>query len=79
MKDVFLPLLIFGEFIFLRKKLDKGYDIYKIIDAQLVICPDEDKQVGEFGGLKSLTSGDDVSYRPIFPLPWLESAKTHLS
>ncbi len=51
------------------KKLDKDYEIDKIIDAQLVICPDEDKQVGEFGGLKSLTGGDDVSYRPIYRPP----------
>ena len=51
------------------KKLDNDYELDKIINAQLVICPDEDKQVGDFGGLKSLTGGDAVTYRRIYQAP----------
>ena len=42
------------------------YETAKIIDKQLVILPDEDKQVGNFSRLKSLTGGDLISYRQIY-------------
>lgn len=48
------------------KKLCNDYEIAKIINTQLVICPDEDIKVGGFGGLKALTGGDTISYRPIY-------------
>lgn len=47
-------------------KLNKDDELARIIDAQLVVCPDEDKQVGRFGGLKSLTGGDSISYRQVY-------------
>jgi len=47
-------------------KLNDDNEIAKIIDTQLVICPDEKKQVGDFGGLLSLTGGDPISYRKIY-------------
>ena len=43
--------------------LDEAYTLAEIIDKQLVICPDEDKKVGGFGGLKALTGGSAISYR----------------
>jgi putative DNA primase/helicase len=51
------------------EKLGDDYEVAKIIDSQLVICPDEDKQVGKYGGLKSLTGGDSVTYREIYKAP----------
>lgn len=51
------------------EKLGDDYELAKIIDSQLVICPDEDKQVGKYGGLKSLTGGDSVTYREIYKSP----------
>lgn len=47
-------------------KLNDDNEIAKIIDTQLVICPDEKKQVGDFSGLLSLTGGDPISYRKIY-------------
>ena len=47
-------------------KLSKDDELARIIDAQLVTCPDEDKQVGRFAGLKSLTGGDSISYRQVY-------------
>jgi len=47
-------------------KLNDDNEIAKIIDSQLVICPDEKKQVGDFSGLLSLTGGDPISYRKIY-------------
>ena len=51
------------------EKLGDDYELAKIIDSQLVICPDEDKQVGKYGGLKALTGGDSVTYREIYKSP----------
>ena len=48
------------------QKLNDDYELAKIINAQLVVCPDEDKQVGSFGGLKALTGGDTITYREIY-------------
>ena len=45
------------------KDLNADYGKAAIIDRQLTVCPDEDKQVGNFGGLKALTGGDNISYR----------------
>ena len=45
------------------------YELAKIIDKQLVTLPDEDKQVGNFSRLKSLTGGDLISYRQIYGSP----------
>ena len=45
------------------QSLDEAYTLAQIIDKQLVICPDEDKKVGGFGGLKALTGGNPISYR----------------
>ena len=45
------------------KTLDEAYTLAEIIDKQLVICPDEDKKIGGFGGLKALTGGSAISYR----------------
>lgn len=47
-------------------KLGDDYEIARFINSQLVICPDEDKQIGNHAGLKSLTGGDNVSYRQIY-------------
>lgn len=47
-------------------KLGDDYELARIINAQVVVCPDEDKQVGNHGGLKALTGGDRVSYRQIY-------------
>lgn len=51
------------------EKLSNDYELAKIIDAQLVIFPDEDKQGGKYGWLKSLTGGDSVTYREIYQSP----------
>lgn len=50
-------------------KLSDDYTIAKIIDKQLVICPDEDKKNGNHGALKALTGGDNISYREIYKKP----------
>lgn len=47
-------------------KLNDDYTIANFINSQLVICPDERKQVGEWSGLLSLTGGDTISYRQIY-------------
>jgi putative DNA primase/helicase len=47
-------------------KLNKDDELARIIEAQIVVCPDEDKQVGRFAGLKSLTGGDSISYRQVY-------------
>jgi putative DNA primase/helicase len=47
-------------------KLNDDYSIANFINSQLVICPDERKQVGEWSGLLSLTGGDTLSYRQIY-------------
>lgn len=47
-------------------KLGNDYTIADIINAQLVICPDERKQVGEWEGLLNMTGGDTISYREIY-------------
>ncbi len=47
-------------------KLGNDYTIADIINAQLVLCPDERKQVGEWEGLLNLTGGDTISYREIY-------------
>ncbi|QIZ72293.1 DUF3854 domain-containing protein [Oxynema aestuarii] len=51
------------------KKLSQDYEIAKIINSQLVVCPDEDRKFGGFGGLKALTGGDNISYREIYKHP----------
>lgn len=38
----------------------------KIIEKQLVICPDEDKTKSGYGAIKSLTGGDSISYRQLY-------------
>lgn len=50
-------------------KLSNDYEIAEFIDKQLVNCPDEDKQHGGYSGLKSLTGGDTIGYRPIYGKP----------
>ena len=47
-------------------KLNDDNEIAKLINAQLVVCPDESKQIGDFQGLKSLTGGDPISYREVY-------------
>ncbi|WDD30133.1 DUF3854 domain-containing protein (plasmid) [Nostoc sp. UHCC 0926] len=47
-------------------KLGEDYTIANIINYQLVVCPDEKKYVGDWGGLLSLTGGDTISYREIY-------------
>lgn len=47
-------------------KLSVDTELARIIGAQLVICPDEDKKVGEHGQLKAMTGGDKISYREIY-------------
>lgn len=47
-------------------KLSVDTEVARIINAQLVICSDEDKKVGEHGQLKAMTGGDKISYREIY-------------
>ncbi|MEC4883745.1 MAG: DUF3854 domain-containing protein [Scytonema sp. PMC 1070.18] len=47
-------------------KLGDDYTIASLINHQLVICPDERKHVGDWGGLLALTGKDSISYREIY-------------
>lgn len=50
-------------------KLNDDYHVATVIDKQLVLCSDEDKQKGNYANLKSMTGGDSVSYRQIYGRP----------
>ncbi|WP_171815452.1 DNA primase family protein [Stanieria cyanosphaera] len=51
------------------KGLTNKYELAKIIDKQLVLCPDEDKQFGDYGNLKAMTGGDSISYEQKYKDP----------
>lgn len=51
------------------KGLTNKYELAKIIDKQLVLCPDEDKQSGDYGNLKAMTGGDSISYEQKYKDP----------
>lgn len=50
-------------------KLSSEYEIAEIIDSQLVVFPDEDKQGGGYSVFKKLTGGDELRYRQIYKSP----------
>ncbi len=47
-------------------RLDEDNVIANIIDKQLVVCPDEKKQLGDNSGILILTGGDNIPYRQIY-------------
>lgn len=50
-------------------KLSSEYEVAEIIDSQLVVFPDEDKQGGGYSVFKKLTGGDELRYRQIYGKP----------
>jgi putative DNA primase/helicase len=47
-------------------RLTEDNVIASIIDKQLVICPDEKKQLGDNSGVLVMTGGDSIGYRQIY-------------
>jgi putative DNA primase/helicase len=47
-------------------RLGEDNVIANIIDKQLVVCPDEKKQLGDNSGILSLCGGDNIPYRQIY-------------